>query len=326
MSVTPLVSGAPMTRDPCGIFSLGDLRTEIIRRLVERSGELYSNPNAHDHPLSQTTVGILFTKTSTRTRTAFTAGTVTLGGTPIPFGPHDLQTKTGESLTDTARILGAMLNMLVARTSGPLDEMRRMSAYGGLPVINAMAQEEHPTQGICDLATMKLALGAVDGAAVLYIGEGNNSATALAQGLAHHSRCTATFATPPGYGLPAEVLRSVRRRGATTGTSFTEVHSMSDLPDHADIVYASRWQTTGTSKADPAWREAFRPFFVDSSLMKRWPGAWFMHDLPANRGEEVTGEVLDGPQSIAWAQARMKLSSAMATLEWVAQNSGSGDL
>lgn len=324
MSVTSLTSGAPMTREPCGIFSLADLSTDVMRRLTERSGELYLDPRAHDHPLDRATVGILFTKTSTRTRTAFTAGTVALGGAPITFGPHDLQTNTGESLTDTARILGAMLDLLVARTSGPLEEMRLMSAHGRLPVINAMAQEEHPTQGICDLATIGLALGAVDGAAVLYIGEGNNTATALAHGLAHYSGCTATFVTPPGYGLPAQVMRGAVRRGAANRTSFTEVHSMSELPDQADIVYSSRWQTTGTSKADPAWREVFRPFFIDSVLMKRWPAAWFMHDLPANRGEEVAGEVLDGPQSIAWAQARMKLSSAMAALEWAAQKSGSG--
>lgn len=324
MIFTTLTSGAPPLCDPRGIFSLGDLSPQTVHRLVERSCEFYTDPHAHDQPLKRAAVGILFTKTSTRTRTAFTAGTIALGGAPVTFGPHDLQTNTGESLIDTARILGAMLNLMIARTAGPLAELRTLSGYGGLPVINAMAEEEHPTQGLCDLAAIRLALGAVDGAHVLYIGEGNNTATALAQGLAHYSGCTATFVTPPGYGLPADVLEGTTKRGAENGTSLAEVHSMTELPARADIVYTSRWQTTGTSKADPAWRETFRPFYVAPELVARWPGAWFMHDLPAHRGEEVSGEVLDGPRSIAWAQARMKLSSAMAALEWVAAASAPG--
>lgn len=316
MTYPVLTSGIPPRRPPRGIFSLGDLSQQTVHRLVDRSAGFYTDPDAHDQPLKRATVGILFTRTSTRTRTAFTAGTIALGGAPVAYGPHDLQTNTGESLTDTARILGAMLTVLVARTAGPLASLRDISSCGGLPVINAMAEEEHPTQGLCDLAAIRLALGAVDGAHLLYVGEGNNTATALAQGLAHYRGCTATFLTPPGYGLPAGVLEQAAKRGAENGTSLAEAHTLTELPSRADIVYTTRWQTTGTAKADPAWRETFRPFYVDSGLMARWPDAWFMHDLPAHRGEEVSGEVLDGPRSIAWAQARMKLSSAMAVLEW----------
>ena len=127
---------------------------------MEWSCEFYTDPHAHDQPLKRAAVGILFTKTSTRTRTAFTAGTIAWA-VPDHLGPHDLQTNTGESLIDTARILGAMLDLMIARTAGPLAEMRTLSGYGGLPVINAMAEEEHPTQGLCDLAAIRLAWGAV---------------------------------------------------------------------------------------------------------------------------------------------------------------------
>lgn len=314
--------GVPPEQESCGIFSLGDLNQETMHHIVDRSCDLFADPAAHDYPLRKTIVGILFTKTSTRTRAAFSVGAVSLGATPISFGPHDLQTNTGESLIDTARVLGAMLGLLVVRMSGPLEDLKLLSRHGGMAVINAMASEEHPTQGICDLAAIQLARGSVDGTRLLYVGEGNNTATALAHGFSHYADCRVTFLTPEGYGLPSDVLSAATARGAAVGTLVEEYHTMSRLPEHADIVYTTRWQTTGTSKADPAWREAFRPFFVDAGLLDRWPGSRFMHDLPAHRGEEVSGEVLDGPRSIAWSQARMKLSSAMATLEWTAANLG----
>ncbi|SEG13362.1 ornithine carbamoyltransferase [Thermomonospora echinospora] len=298
---------APARRPARGLFSLGDVDEATVRHLVERSVALYRRPDLHDVPLAGRFVGILFTRTSTRTRTAFTVGTARLGGTPIAFGPQDLQTNTGESLEDTGRIFGAMLDALVARTAGPVHELRELSRAGCLPVLNAMAAEEHPTQGICDLATLLLHRGDLSGIRVLYVGEGNNTATALAQGLAHIPEVSITFYTPPGYGLPP---------GLASGGAITETHSAEELPAEVDVVYTTRWQTTGTSKAAASWRETFRPFYVDEAFLDRWPNALFMHDLPAHRGEEVAGAVLDGPRSIAWSQARMKLASAMATLEW----------
>ncbi|MFE0186723.1 ornithine carbamoyltransferase [Streptomyces sp. NPDC059008] len=307
--------GRPGPAHERGLFSLTDLEPAALRKLVARSVELFHNPQAHDRPLRERVVGLLFSCTSTRTRTAFQVGAARLGGTPIAYGPHDLQLNTGESVGDTGRVFGAMLDLLVVRTASPVAELRELSRAGGLPVINAMAAEEHPTQGVCDLATLTLAHGDLDGIRVLYIGEGNNTATALAYGLATVPGAHATFVTPPGYGLPAGTLTHARRLADSTGASLAESHDPADLPDQVDVVYTTRWQTTGTSKADPAWREVFRPFHVDPALMRRWPGASFLHDLPAHRGDEVAGEVLDGPRSLAWTQAAMKLSSAMAVLE-----------
>lgn len=318
MQPARFVPGPPAPRPERGIFSLGELTSGTVHRLARRACDFYDDPDAGGRPLTGRTVGILFTRTSTRTRTAFTAGAIKLGGTPVTFGPDDLQTNTGESLTDTGRVLGSMLDLLVARTAGPLHELRTLSGAGGIPVINAMATEEHPTQGICDLATISLVRGGLEGVSVLYVGEGNNTATALARGLSHIPGCRVTFATPRGYGLPAPVLEEAAERGAGHGTEVTEVHSLDELPDRVDFVYTTRWQTTGTSKGDAHWRETFRPFHVDEALMSRWPDAWFLHDLPAHRGDEVAAGVLDGERSVAWIQARMKLTSAMAALEWAA--------
>jgi ornithine carbamoyltransferase/carbamoyltransferase len=128
--------------------------------------------------------------------------------------------------------------------------------------------------------------------------------------------CQATFITPPGYGLPDETVAAARRAAAIVGATITETHDMDDAPTSVDAVYTTRWKTTGTTKIDDGWREVFRPYYIDRSFMKRWPKAVFMHDLPAHRGEEVSAGVLDGPASIVWQQAAMKLPSAMAVLEY----------
>ncbi|KAB1162086.1 ornithine carbamoyltransferase [Micromonospora sp. AMSO12t] len=311
---------APQGRRAHGLFSLDDLSDDTYHRLVRRSYELFSDPSDHRSPLSGAIVGTLFTKTSTRTRTAFTTAVLRLGGHVISYGPNDLQLATGESVADTGRVLGGMLDGLVARTAGPMAQLRELSRVGTLGVVNAMAVEEHPTQAICDVATLALLAGPgrrLDGLRLLYVGEGNNTATALALALARLPGSRTTFATPAGYGLPPGYLEAARRRGWTTGARVEEVHDLADVTGDFDVVYTTRWQTTGTAKQDPHWREAFRPFHVDAALLRRWPSSVFMHDLPAHRGEEVESSVLDGPRSIAWTQARMKLSSAMAVMEWL---------
>lgn len=315
MSLSDAFTGLPPRREPRGLLSLADLAPDVLGALARRSAELYRDPTAHHEPLLGLLIGVVFTRTSTRTRTAFTAGVERLGGRAVGYGPGDLQTNTGESLADTARMFGMMLDGVVTRTAGPLADMRLLSAESGLPVVNAMAAEEHPTQGVCDLATILLHRGSLDGVQVLYVGEGNNTATALAQGLSHFDGARLHLLTPAGYGLPEDVLKTTTARAAGHGGFVTESHDPADVPAGAEFVYATRWQTTGTSKPDPAWRETFRPFHLDETFLSRTPGALVMHDLPAHRGEDVAGAVLDGPRSIAWSQARMKLYSAMAVLE-----------
>ncbi|MFD7937377.1 ornithine carbamoyltransferase [Streptomyces sp. NPDC059755] len=302
-----------------GIFSLADIEDKDLDQLVCRSREFFADRTNHDEPLRGKIAGILFAKTSTRTRTAFTTAALRLGGQVISYGPHDLQLETGESLEDTGRVFGRMLDVVVARTAGPVAQLKTLSRYGGIPVVNAMGQEEHPTQGICDLATMSLYFGALDGLKVLYVGEGNNSAVALAHGLAHYAGVELTLLTPPGYGVLEPELARARARAAERGSSVRQIHTLDEAPATADVVYTTRWQTTGTSKPNANWREEFRFLYIDTAFMSRWPGAVLMHDLPAHRGDEITTEVLEGDRSLAWTQAEMKLTSAMAVLEELAQ-------
>ncbi|GGM32855.1 ornithine carbamoyltransferase, catabolic [Longimycelium tulufanense] len=315
MQIVDLQRGVPPLVRERGLFSLAEVDRGQLDSLIRRSVEFATDPRQHEFPLRDSVVGLLFTKTSTRTRTAFSAAALRLGAQLVSYGPNDLQLATGESLEDTGRILGAMLDLLVARTAGPLDELRCLSRFGDLPVINAMAQQEHPSQAVSDLATMLAHFGVVDGLKVLYVGEGNNTAVALAHGLALYSGCELTLLTPASYGLPKDVLDVAAGRARDNKTVIRQVHSHEGLPSEIHVVYTTQWQTTGTTKADAAWREKFRPFHVDEKLLGRWPGAVFMHDLPARRGEEVSTDVLEGDRSLTWAQAAMKLSSAMAILE-----------
>ncbi|MFI7319713.1 ornithine carbamoyltransferase [Streptomyces venezuelae] len=307
--------GAPPPGPETGLFSLVDLTVEDVAQLAERALELHHDHAAHTRPLAGAALGMLFALQSTRTRTAFTVAAVRLGAVAVPYGPGDLHPPTEEAVEDTGRALGSMLDGLVVRPAGSLDDLRRLSRHGHLPVGNAMTPEEHPTQGISDLATLRLTLGSLDGLRLLYVGEGNGTATALALALAGVPGCEATFACPPGHGLPDGFLVAARKRAARVGATFSCRDSARSLPAGVDVVYTSRRRATGSGESDAAWRERFRPFHVDEEFMTRRPGALLLHDLPARRGDEVSGAVLDGPRSVAWTQAAMKLGGAMAVLE-----------
>ncbi|MYV53288.1 ornithine carbamoyltransferase [Streptomyces sp. SID3212] len=299
------------------LISIDDLTDAELRGLAGRGAEFSAGLSAPSAPLAGQVVGVYFAKTSTRTRTAFSSGSLRLGGSLIAYGPGDLQLNTGESTEDTGRVLSGMLDVLVARTAGPEAELRGWAAQDRMSVVNAMSAEEHPTQALTDLTTLVRYFGRIDGLRILYAGEGNNTAAALALALSRFPGVEFEVRTPPGYGLTASVLERARARAARSGARLVERHDMDDLPEGFDVVYTTRWQTTGTSKPDANWREIFAPFQVTADLWRTSPGAVFMHDLPAHRGEEVTADVLDGPRSIAFAQATNKMHSAMAVLEFV---------
>jgi ornithine carbamoyltransferase len=306
------------------LISIDDLTDDDLRSIVDRG--LHFADRRVARPLEGLVVGVYFAKTSTRTRTAFSSGALRLGAGLVTYGPDDLQTNTGETIEDTGRVFARMLDIVVARTAGdPMVLRAWASADAGsdvdgqprhLGVINAMTADEHPTQALADLTTLAQRFRRIEGLRVLYVGEGNNTATALALALTRFKGVVLELRTPPDYGLPADFLERARAQAARTGAEITEQHHMEDLPSGFDVIYTTRWQTTGTAKHTADWRETFAPFQVGAGLWKASPKAVFMHDLPAHRGEEVTAEVLDGTSSIAFRQAENKMHSAMAVLEW----------
>ena len=298
------------------LISLDDLTDDDLRSIVRRGAAFSAGTAPLTAPLAGTVTGVYFRRTSTRTRTAFSAGALRLGGQIIAYGPDDLQLNTGETTEDTGRVFSRMLDVLVARTADAQEEMRGWAAQPSMSVVNAMSSEEHPTQGLTDLTTLLGQFGRIEGLRVLYLGEGNNTAAALALGLSRYPGTHLELRTPAGYGLAPELLARAQAHAARTGSAVVERHHLGALPEGFDAVYTSRWQTTGTDKADPDWQQAFRPFRVTEALWQASPDAVFLHDLPAHRGEEVDAEVLDGPHSIAFQQAGNKMYSAMAVLEW----------
>ncbi|MFI6096985.1 ornithine carbamoyltransferase [Lentzea sp. NPDC051213] len=298
------------------LLSINDLSDVDLAYILERGVDFARDRRPSSLPLAGDIVGVFFEKTSTRTRTAFSSGALRLGARVITYGPGDLQTNTGENLADTGQVLAGMLDVLVARTVLTADRLAELAAQPDMAVVNAMNVEEHPTQALTDLTTLLRHFGRIEGLRVLYVGEGNNTASALALALSRFRGVELELRTPPGYGLAEQFHDVVADQSKRYDSSVVERHDMANLPRGFDVVYTSRWQTTGTTKPDADWRTIFAPFQVHSGLWESSPRAVFMHDLPAHRGEEVTADVLDGPASIAFAQATNKLHSAMAVLDW----------
>lgn len=315
-SMTPEAKAACPDVAMRNLISLQDLSNEELHSLVLRGCEHAKTRGHSAKSLEDKVVGVYFRRTSTRTRTAFTVGALRLGAQVISYGPADLQENTGEAGQDTAHVLSSMLDALVARTAESTEELRTLGAHPSMAVVNAMSEEEHPTQALADLTTIHQTFGRVKDVSVLYVGEGNNTATALALALARYPGVRLHFCTPRRYGMPPGTLAAAQALAATSGAKVSQVHDLEELPERVDVVYTTRWETTGTVKEDPRWRSDFEPFQINAGLMSRFPGALFMHDLPAHRGDEVTADVLDGPRSIAFKQAANKLHSAMAVLEW----------
>ena len=300
------------------LLSLVDVGPENLSRLVDHALAIAARP-VNEPLLAGKTVGIYFKRTSTRTRSSFTVGALKLGATTIAYGPNDLQIATGETISDTARVLSGYLDALVIRTNDSIDEMRAFASQDEMAVINAMSDTEHPTQAVADLVTMKEVFGCLRGVEILYVGEGNNTAAALALAVSLTPAMRLTLATPEGYGMLPEALDTARKLCRESGSVVEERHDLSTLRDGFDVVYTTRWQTMGVPKPDPHWKEKFVPFRVTPELMRRFSKngkTVFMHDLPAVRGDDVVNEVLDGPQSVAFRQAKHKMTSAMAVLAW----------
>jgi ornithine carbamoyltransferase len=300
-------------------LSIDDLGAQELARLIDRSVEFAATGNYSSPGTKGKIVGIYFPVPSTRTRSAFTVGALRLDAKTVSYGPKDLQLITGETIEDTGRVLSGFLDVLVIRTNQSLTEMHALAAQTEMAVINGMSENEHPTQAIADLSTLKERFGRLSGVHVLYLGEGNNTASALALAAAYSPGMRVTFVTPKGYGLPAQVVTRAQAVAEKHGSLIEHHHDITKIPRRVDAVYTTRWQTMGVLHAEPNWIDKFRHLCVTPEIMDRVSKpaeTVFLHDLPAVRGEDVVSEVLDGPQSLAWRQARYKMFSAMAVLEW----------
>ncbi|EIC23415.1 ornithine carbamoyltransferase [Thiorhodovibrio frisius] len=292
-------------------LTLLDLSTEEARALIDRAlvlKRLQREGTAY-LPLQQRTLAMVFEKSSTRTRVSFEAGMAQLGGHALFLSPRDTQLGRGEPIPDSARVLSRMVDAVMIRTYAQ-DTIETFAAYSQVPVINGLTDRFHPCQLLADMLTYQEHRGPICGRRVAYIGDGNNMC---------HSYINAArlfdfelrIACPPGFEPDDELL-------AANGDRCHLSHDPATAITNADLVVTDVWASMGQEDEERERRQAFAGFCIDRALLTQAnPEALFMHCLPAHRGEEVSADVIDGPQSVVWDEAENRLHAQKALLEFL---------
>ncbi|HSI96995.1 MAG TPA: ornithine carbamoyltransferase [Gaiellaceae bacterium] len=284
---------------PRNLLRISDLEAGSLTALLDLAEIMKDRPHGFVEALRGDTLVCFFEKPSTRTRVSFAAAAERLGMMPLLLGPDELQLGRGETLEDTARTLSGYAAAIVVRTFAQ-ETVERLAAAATVPVVNALTDEHHPCQALADLLTLRERFGRLEGLKVAYVGDGNNVARSLLEAGAL-AAVDVVAACPPGYE-----------------PSVPEVHVVTDPLEAvagADAVYTDVWVSMGDERASAEHRAALTPYQVDARLMSAARAdAVFMHCLPAHRGEEVTAEVIDGPQSVVWQQAENRLPTEEALL------------
>ena len=266
------------------------------------------------HPLLEgKTLGLLFQKPSTRTRVSFEAGMNQLGGHALVLPMADIQLSRGESVADTARVLSRYLDGIVIRTydHATVEEWAREAT---MPVINGLTDLSHPCQALSDLLTIQEKKGRLKGIKIAYVGDGNNVANSLIEATAKMGM-TIALGCPSGYQPDQHVVDVARLEAARTGAVIEVGHDPHVAVKEADVIYADVWISMGREREQARRLKVLAPYQVNSRLVARAkPDAIVMHCLPAHRGEEITAEVLDGPQSVIIDQAENRLHMQKAIL------------
>ena len=299
-------------------LTVADLSAAELTALLDRADEHRRDRWIRDS-LAGRTVGLLFEKPSTRTRVSFEVAVAELGGTPLVLSSRDLQLGRGETIADTARVLSRYLHALVVRTFGQ-DRLVELATAGSIPIINALSDHAHPCQVLADLQTVRARLGALPGVRLTYIGDGNNVAHSLLRAGAL-AGMHVTVVTPPGHAPDPTVVAAAEATAAGTGGSVA-VATDPLMAKDAQVIYTDVWASMGQEDEHAARLERFRPYQVNAELVGLAPDAIVLHCLPAHRGEEITDDVIDGPQSAVWDQAENRLHAQKALLELLM---GAGD-
>ena len=290
------------------------LGADDLALLLELAARFKADPYRRRTLLANDTVVLYFNKPSTRTRLSFETAVARLGGTPIVVGPSELQLGRGETIEDTARVIGRYARAFVIRTYAD-DDVRRFALAASTPVINALTDLHHPCQGLADLFTLRERFGGLAGLKLAYVGDGNNVAHSLIEAAALAGLHLAV-ATPalcaPDRAIVAHAQSLARMHGGSLRLGTDPIEAVDD----ADAVYTDAWISMGTPEDERSRRfEMLRPYQVNARLMDHAkPSAIFMHCLPDHRGEEVTADIVDGPRSIVFDQAENRLHTALAVL------------
>ena len=296
-------------------LQFSDLSADEYAYLLERAAFIKAKFKAFEkyQPFADPdrTLAMIFEKASTRTRVSFEAGMYQMGGSVVHLTTGDSQLGRSEPIEDTARVISRMVDMVMSRTFEQ-SKIERFAQYSRVPVINGLTNEYHPCQVLADIFTYQEYRGSIRGKVVAWVGDGNNMANTWLQA-AQLLDFTVHVSTPGGYGIDRSI-EGVETDGIHV-KFFKDPH---EACKDADLVTTDVWTSMGYEAENEVRRAAFANWCVDAGMMeKARPDALFMHCLPAHRGEEVTEDVLEGPQSVVWDEAENRMHVQKALMEYL---------
>lgn len=300
------------------LIDLNDLSCEEIESLFTLAENLKRELKAgiKHHLLKGKTLGMIFSKSSTRTRVSFEVGIYQLGGYPMFLSSSDIQLGRGETIHDTAKVLSHYIDGIMIRTFNHTDVLD-LARYGSIPVINGLTDLMHPCQILADLFTVYEKKGKLKGLKLAYIGDGNNVANSLLHGCAK-TGVDIYVATPEGYGCNETIIEQAKQAAKESGSKVIITTDPEEAAADADVVYTDTWVSMGQEDEKEMRIKIFMPYQVNKKLFsKAKKDAMFLHCLPAYRGMEVTEDVIDGPNSNVFEEAENRLhvqKAIMATL------------
>ncbi|MCA1293954.1 ornithine carbamoyltransferase [Paenibacillus sp. alder61] len=296
-------------------LELDDYSTEEIQYLIDLAIEIKAKQKRGEayQPLKGKTIGLIFEKSSTRTRVSFEVGMYQLGGHALFLSKNDIQLGRGETIADTAGVMSRYLDGIMIRTFGH-DKVVDLARYSTVPVINGLSDLAHPCQVLADYQTIYEHKGTLKGLKLAYIGDGNNMAHSLMIGGAKLG-VHVSVAGPEGYEPDPQVVASARDIAQATGAVIEVLRDPREAVKDADVIYTDVWASMGFEEEQKAREAAFASYQVDEELAAyAKPDYLFMHCLPAHRGEEVSEGVIDGEHSIIFDQAENRLHAQKALM------------
>ncbi|HJS27615.1 MAG TPA: ornithine carbamoyltransferase [Actinomycetota bacterium] len=302
-----------MKRD---LLSVDDLSPSELAAVLDLSAKAKAQPGDYAERMAGRAVAMIFEKPSTRTRVSFELAVASTGGHPVSVSAAELQLGRGETIEDTGRVLSRYVDAIVLRTFEQ-ERLELLASASAVPVVNALSDFEHPCQCLADLLTVLETKGDLAGRTITYLGDGNNVTHSLMLGGAKagmHVRA----GTPPGFEPIPQVVQRASEIAAEAGGTVTVTHDPVAASRDADVLYTDAWASIGQEEEAEERALVFPAYALDREKLEvAKPDVTVMHCLPAHRGQEITGEVIDGPASVVWDQAENRMHTQKALLLWL---------
>ena len=299
-------------------LSIQEWSTEELEQVLDLAADLKEKQQRREaHPILRgKTLGMIFQKSSTRTRVSFEVGMWQLGGQALFLSANDLQIGRGEPVKDTARVLSRYLDGIMIRTFSHA-EVEELAAYADIPVINGLTDRLHPCQAMADLLTIREHKGSLKGLKMAYIGDGNNMVHSLMHGCAKFGM-DISVATPTAYEPNAGIVAAAKQVAQGTGSRIELTQDVLEAAAGADVLYTDVWASMGMESEQVARQAVFKNYQINQQVLAAADKkAIVLHCLPAHRGEEITEDVLEGPQSVVFDEAENRLHVQKAIMALV---------